>query len=303
MSDVFLSYSHKDTDFVRDLVKPLEAEGFSVWWDHTIPPGKTWDEVIARGIREAKACIIVWSANSVGSDWVKEEATIAKEGGKYLPIQIGVDQPPMGFRRIQAANLSHWNGNAQDPQWRLLVTEIANLVGASHVVQPSVTSPAAIASSSPLPTAPVAGARAGPKAVAMVATTAVVVAIAVGGAGWGFWHEKKGQAPQVAATPDTRAPIDQTAPAQVSLVGVWQGWYHLDTDAPNQRTALTGTFQADGSMIGQSGGRTSYWRWQQSGSSAQWTNGDTTYTASVSNNHMIGTISYGGHSGNFEASR
>jgi hypothetical protein len=128
MSDVFISYSHKDTDLVRDLVKSVEAEGFSVWWDHTIPPGKTWDDVIARGIREAKACIILWSPDSVISDWVKEEATLAKEAGKYLPIQVGTDQPPMGFRRIQAANLSQWNGNAQDPQWRLLITEISHLV-------------------------------------------------------------------------------------------------------------------------------------------------------------------------------
>ncbi len=45
---------------------------------------------------------------------MKEEATLAKEAGKYLPIQVGTDQPPMGFRRIQAANLSQWKGNAQD---------------------------------------------------------------------------------------------------------------------------------------------------------------------------------------------
>jgi hypothetical protein len=293
MADVFLSYSHKDTDFVRDLVKPLEAEGFSVWWDHTIPPGKTWDEVIARGIREAKACIIVWSANSVGSDWVKEEATIAKEGGKYLPIQLGVDQPPMGFRRIQAADLSRWNGNSQDPQWRLLVTEIATLVGTSQV---------------PRSTTPVTAGRAGRRTLAIVGTTVVVVLIAVAGyVGWGFRHDNLGHAtqaePPVLTSALPASPQAASASAQASLVGVWQGWYHLDTDAPNQRTPLTGTFQADGSMIGQSGGRTSYWRWQQSGLSAQWTNGDTTYTASVTNNHMIGTISYGGHTGNFEASR
>jgi hypothetical protein len=136
MSDVFISYSHKDTDFVRDLVKSVEAEGFSVWWDHTIPPGKTWDDVIARGIREAKACIILWSPDSVISDWVKEEATLAKEGGKYLPIQVGTDQPPMGFRRIQAANLSQWKGNAQDPQWRLLITEISHLVRGAGFAAP-----------------------------------------------------------------------------------------------------------------------------------------------------------------------
>jgi hypothetical protein len=64
-----------------------------------------------------------------------------------------------------------------------------------------------------------------------------------------------------------------------------------------------GTFQSDGSMIGQSAGQTSLWRWQQSGSSAQWSNGNTIYTASITGNHMVGTISYGQHTGNFEASR
>ncbi|HTB67662.1 MAG TPA: toll/interleukin-1 receptor domain-containing protein [Steroidobacteraceae bacterium] len=322
MSDVFISYSHKDTDFVRDLVKPLEAEGFSVWWDHTIPPGRTWDDVIARGIREAKACIIVWSPNSVISDWVKEEATLAKEGGKYLPIQIAADLPPMGFRRIQAADLRSWNGNAQDPQWRLLMTEIATLVGGKDVAAPPVA-----------PTLPVASVNTG--RTRLMVGSAVGVVIAVGAVvGWGFWHASKVAAvaaeapPSVAATLPTSDPqaatalaaealaaaqrvaaaapaanVEPTAAAQGSVVGVWQGWYHLDTDPPNQRTPLTGTFQADGTVIGQSGGQTSLWRWQQSGSSAQWTNGNTTYTAAVTGNHMVGTISYGQHSGNFEANR
>ena len=297
MSDVFLSYSHKDSDFVRDLVKPLQAEGFSVWWDHTIPPGKTWDDVIARGIREAKACIIVWSPNSVISDWVKEEATLAKEGGKYLPIQIADDLPPMGFRRIQAADLRNWNGNAQDPQWRLLITEIANLVGGKDVAAPPVASiPAAQAI--PPPPATHAAATPGANKSVLIVAALVGVVIAVGGfVGWALWHA----APQPVTAP--AAHVEQAPPAQASVVGVWQGWYHLDTDAPDQRTPLTGTFQADGSMIGQSGGQSSLWRWQQSGSSAQWTNGSTTYTAAVTGNHMVGTIRYGQHSGNFEASR
>jgi hypothetical protein len=298
MSDVFLSYSHKDSEFVRDLVKPLEAEGFSVWWDHTIPPGKTWDDVIARGIREAKACIIVWSPNSVISDWVKEEATLAKEGGKYLPIQIAADLPPMGFRRIQAADLRNWNGNAQDPQWRLLVTEIANLVGGKEVAAPPVAPTPAVQSSRPSPALPAVATHGVGKRGLMVGVL-VAAAIAVGGVvGWGFRH-----APASQPTAAPAANVEPAAAAPASVVGVWQGWYHLDTDAPDQRTPLTGTFQADGSMIGQSGGQSSLWRWQQSGASAQWTNGSTTYTASVTGNHMVGTIRYGQHSGNFEASR
>jgi hypothetical protein len=300
MSDVFISYSHKDTDFVRDLVKPLEAEGFSVWWDHTIPPGKTWDDVIARGIREAKACIIVWSPNSVISDWVKEEATLAKEGGKYLPIQIAADLPPMGFRRIQAADLRSWNGNAQDPQWRLLITEISNLVGGKDM---SATSPVPIpvfASMQPAPTTRVAAAHTGRRFGRLVGPMVAVVIVVGGVVGWGLRHASN-SAPQATSAP--AANVDPAPAAQGSVVGVWQGWYHLDTDPPNQRTPLTGTFQPDGSMIGQSAGQTSLWHWQQSGSSAQWSNGNAIYTASITGNHMIGTISYGQHTGNFEANR
>ena len=95
-----------------------------------------------------------------------------------------------------------------------------------------------------------------------------------------------------------------TSPSQAaSIVGVWQGWYHLDSDAPGLRTPLTGTFKADGSMVGQSAGRTTYWQWQQSGSDVRWTNGRTTYSASLTSNHISGTISYAGGSGTFEVNR
>lgn len=124
MADVFISYAREDGDFARRIVQGLEAEGLSVWWDHTIPPGKTWDQVIARNIEDAKACIIIWSRHSVGSDWVKEEATLARDGSKYLPVQADSSPPPVGFRRIQAAQLpATWTGDTSNPQWRLLVGE------------------------------------------------------------------------------------------------------------------------------------------------------------------------------------
>jgi hypothetical protein len=136
MSDIFISYAHGDTDFVRGLVKPLEAEMFSVWWDHTIPPGKQWEDIIERGIKEAKACIVVWSPAAMASEFVRDEARMAKEGGKYMPVLLGVDEPPMGYRRIQAANLSGWHGNAHDPQWRMLINEIRTLVKGEDAVPP-----------------------------------------------------------------------------------------------------------------------------------------------------------------------
>ena len=131
MTDVFLSYSHKDQAFADSLVRGLEAEGVSVWWDHTIPPGQTWDTFIAKGIVDAKAVVVIWSMTSVASDWVKEEASIARNQGKYLPVQIDVTEPPIGFSRIQAAQLKDWDGNRNAPQWQMLVAEVRKIMEGS----------------------------------------------------------------------------------------------------------------------------------------------------------------------------
>lgn len=154
MSDVFISYAHEDQPFVRRMVGALEAEGLSVWWDHTIPPGKSWDSFIAKGIAEARCCIVVWSQHSVGSDWVKEEATLAKDGHKFLPVQVDESLPPVGFRRIQAANLQNWHGDRSNAQWQLLVREARSLVGGEAPATPAPAAPSAPRSYAPPPPLP-----------------------------------------------------------------------------------------------------------------------------------------------------
>lgn len=211
MADVFVSYAHEDQDFVRRLVPLLEAEGLSVWWDHTIPPGKSWNEFIARGIEEAKACIIVWSTHSVASEWVQEEATLAKEGGKYLPMQIGPAPPPVGFRRIQAANLTGWDGDAANPQWRMLVKEaIALAHGESARPAPA---PAATPSRPP-PIAPAIAPADEPvkEKTQSKAGLIVVVALAAIAIGFGGWLLNSRQGTGGAAAPTSTAAAS-TAPS------------------------------------------------------------------------------------------
>ena len=58
MSDIFVSYDSADKERVRALVQVLEGQGWSVWWDRKIPPGKTFAEVIDQAITPAK-CILV----------------------------------------------------------------------------------------------------------------------------------------------------------------------------------------------------------------------------------------------------
>src|SRR3954451_11425817 len=111
MSDIFMSYSSADLDRVKLLVKALQGRGWSVWWDHSIPPGKTWDQVIEAALAEAKCVVVVWSTTAVVSEWVRAEAEEAKRRRILVPVLLDQVEIPLGFRWIQAANLIGWSGS------------------------------------------------------------------------------------------------------------------------------------------------------------------------------------------------
>lgn len=74
MSDIFLSYSRADAKMAQQIAGVLEQCEWSVWWDRQIPAGQTFDEVIEQQLRDTKCVVVIWSRNSVGSNWVKTEA-------------------------------------------------------------------------------------------------------------------------------------------------------------------------------------------------------------------------------------
>jgi hypothetical protein len=59
MSEIFISYSSSDRARIQTLVKALEGQGWSVWWDRDIPPGNTYDRVIEEELKTAKCVIVV----------------------------------------------------------------------------------------------------------------------------------------------------------------------------------------------------------------------------------------------------
>ena len=67
MSDIFLSYASEDLPRVRSLIRALERHGWSVWWDRTILPGRTFDQAIEEALDAARCVIVVWSQHSVSS--------------------------------------------------------------------------------------------------------------------------------------------------------------------------------------------------------------------------------------------
>lgn len=112
MADVFISYAREDRGLAERLAHALEAAGRSVWWDREILPGNDFTAVIAGELAHAKAVVVIWSPTSIASGWVRDEAHEGLERQALVPVLIGGVEPPMGFRSIQAADLSGWDGGA-----------------------------------------------------------------------------------------------------------------------------------------------------------------------------------------------
>ena len=134
MSDIFISYSSEERNRVLPLVNALGKTGWSVFWDRTIPAGKTWRQVIGAEIRTCRSVLVVWTQSSVASEWVLEEAETGKRRGILIPVLLDDVEPPFGFGNIQAANLTAWNGDNSSPSFTHLVADIATIVGPAPTV-------------------------------------------------------------------------------------------------------------------------------------------------------------------------
>lgn len=131
MNDVFISYAQEDEAFVKELDTLLSHEGFSVFWDRRIAVGQTWRNVIASALAEARCVVVVWSSHSIASEFVAEEADDAKARGILHPVFIDHVQAPLGFRSIQAADLTASPISIHSAEIRRLLDDIRSTLSRS----------------------------------------------------------------------------------------------------------------------------------------------------------------------------
>lgn len=125
---VFLSYASDDRLRAELFVRALEERGWSVWWDRTdIPPGERFSRIINEAIRDARAVVVLWSARSVDSDWVLDEADEGRKRGILVPVLVDNVEVPRGFRQLQHARLIDWHGAADDPEVEKLFKAVERL--------------------------------------------------------------------------------------------------------------------------------------------------------------------------------
>lgn len=128
MADIFISYASSDRERARQLADSLAHRGYEVWWDRTIPPGRVFDEVIQEALHAAKCVIVLWSAASVRSNWVKTEAAEGMSPERLVPAFIERVPAPIEFKRIQAAELTDWDGDEDHPEYRKLLASVDHLL-------------------------------------------------------------------------------------------------------------------------------------------------------------------------------
>ncbi len=117
------------------LAKALEREGWSVWWDPKIPPGKTFDEVIEQALEQAKCIIVMWSKKSVTSRCVKAEAAEGNRRGMLVPALLEDEvKIPLEFRYQHASRLTDWEGQSGYLEFEELKKTVAQfLVAATSI--------------------------------------------------------------------------------------------------------------------------------------------------------------------------
>lgn len=124
MPDIFISYSRQNKSRVEPLAQALTEAGLTVWWDSQLLPGDKFRGVIQEKLQSADWVLVIWTKQSIESDWVKQEASKAHDRGVLIPVLFDDVTPPMPFEELQNADLKAWYGNSNNPEFRKIVSTI-----------------------------------------------------------------------------------------------------------------------------------------------------------------------------------
>ena len=126
---LFLSYARVDEGHAKRLATALQHAGYVVWWDAMIEGGAAFSKSIADALESADAVLVLWSAHSIESDWVRDEAAQGRERHRLVPLSLDGSHPPLGFRQYQVIDLSHWHGRRTSGEFRAIERGIAAVAG------------------------------------------------------------------------------------------------------------------------------------------------------------------------------
>jgi TIR domain len=90
-SDVFISFASEDFKTARTICNAIESRGFKCWIaSRDIRPGENFQSAIVHAIRESKALLLVFTANSNRSDEMTKELALASQH-KLMVVPLRVE--------------------------------------------------------------------------------------------------------------------------------------------------------------------------------------------------------------------
>lgn len=95
MTQVFISYSHKDREFVTKLTAKLSQRvpQLEVWYDMMVAPGESWANSLAARIESADIILSILSPDYLESQWAQQEAQVAllrasEKHARFIPLLV-----------------------------------------------------------------------------------------------------------------------------------------------------------------------------------------------------------------------
>jgi len=132
MADIFISYERSDRPVAERIAEILQRHGWSAWWDRKILAGEQFSKTIETALRSSRCVIVLWSATSVTSTWVRDEAAAGAERNILVPVVIGEVEIPLGFRQLHAVTLAASAASEGDSTFDDLVSAVAGVMARSE---------------------------------------------------------------------------------------------------------------------------------------------------------------------------
>lgn len=137
MSHIFISYSHKDTDYAHKLADALQNKGINVWIDERLDYGSQWPHEIQKQLDTCSAFIVIMSPRSFASEWVQSELQRAKRKLKPIfPLLLEGDEPWLSVESTQYYDVR--DGRMPDARFFGAISRLINL---SQTAETDVSSP------------------------------------------------------------------------------------------------------------------------------------------------------------------
>lgn len=130
VADIFISYARAKEATAGRIAETFRGLGYTVWRDDELPPHRSFAQVIEEAIDQARAVVVLWSAEAARSEWVQSEADRGRAARKLVQLTLDGSPLPMPFDRIQCADLTGWNGDMAHPGWGRVMASLGALMGA-----------------------------------------------------------------------------------------------------------------------------------------------------------------------------